>query len=45
MKTFLTLAAVVFCAVLIEVSLIYVSKVRGGSLGFNFSLRPTMDVF
>ena len=45
MKTFLTLAAIVCVAVFIEISLIYVSKLRGGSLGWSFSLRPTMDVF
>jgi hypothetical protein len=29
MKSFLTLAGIVFVAVLIEISLIYVNKVRG----------------
>jgi hypothetical protein len=31
--------------VLIEISLIYINKVRGGNLGFTFSLKPTMEVF
>jgi|ERR1022692_4181378 hypothetical protein len=45
MKSFLTLAGIVFVAVLIEISLIYINKVRGGNLGFTFSLKPTMEVF
>src|ERR1019366_6169398 len=45
MKSFLTLAGIVFVAVLIEISLIYINKVRGGNLGFTFSLKPTMGVF
>jgi hypothetical protein len=45
MKSYLTLAGIVFVAVLIEISLIYFNKVRGGNLGFAFSLKPTMEVF
>jgi hypothetical protein len=35
MKSFLTLAGIVFVAVLIV----------GGNLGFTFSMKPTMEVF
>ena len=45
MKSFLTVAGIVFVAVLIKISLIYINKVREGNLGFTFSLKPTMEVF
>jgi hypothetical protein len=45
MKSFLTLAGIVFVAVLIEISLIYVNKVRGETSDSHSAWKPTMEVF
>ena len=43
-KQLLSIAAIVFVGVLIEVSLIYVGKVIGG-LPFAISVRPQVEMF
>lgn len=42
-KTLLYIALTVFAGVLIEVSLIYFGKVRGGNLPFSVSVKPNYD--
>lgn len=38
------IAAILFLAVILEVSLIYLNKAKG-SLGFKINLKPDFDVF
>jgi hypothetical protein len=44
-RQLLPIAVIVFIGVLIEVSLIYFSKLRGGNLGFSVSVRPSGELF